>query len=258
MFNCRCIHLSFNFVSRKFNNVSSVCHEKKIRKVRTVRIIFLALASFAVPARNLSCQSWTRWITRQIRDACHNVVTVKIERFCGTRWMKRMQIHPARRRGREKKNEKIKLKRGSRGKMRGKSQMREEDELVPLAIFLTSSKTGTQRARIQSSSRNGIGRPSEKLAERSVSFTTRVADDTNWIARDATSSKTQLQAAIAWLRRVLPRSCCRWRKLSYVSRGTNSAWYSTWNEYDDVRDGIAMRIAQNDRVCKFVDSARTL
>ena len=73
------------------------------------------------------------------------------------------------------------------------------------------------------------------------------------IVEDATAD-----AAIAWLRRVLPRSCCRWRKLSYVSRGTDSAWYSTWNEYDDVRDGIAVRIAQNDRVCKFVDSARTL
>lgn len=82
--------LLLNFVSRKFNNIRLLyVMKKEIRKVRTVRIIFLALTSFAVPVRNLSCQSRTRRITRRTHYACRNIATVKIERFCWTKWAKR-------------------------------------------------------------------------------------------------------------------------------------------------------------------------
>lgn len=49
IFNCHCIQaLPFNFVSRQFNDISVRLHVTK-KKIREVRITFLALTSFAVP-----------------------------------------------------------------------------------------------------------------------------------------------------------------------------------------------------------------
>lgn len=174
-FNCYCIQaVPFIFVSRKFNNTIHLHVMKK--KIRTVRIIFLALISFAVPVRNLSCQSWTRRITRRIRDACRNIATVKIERFRRARW--------ARRNGCKFVLRDIKTQKERERKWGDKIEAKEQEERsaasckrgkkIRASRGLPSllSKTGTQRTRIRSSSRNEW--PSEKLAERSFSFNTRI------------------------------------------------------------------------------------
>lgn len=92
IFNCHCIQaVPFNFVSRQFNNISVRLHVTK-EKIRKYELHFWHLHRLQFQARNLSCQSQTRRITRRIRDACRDVATVKIERSRRTSWAKRMQI----------------------------------------------------------------------------------------------------------------------------------------------------------------------
>lgn len=186
VFNCHYIQtLLFNFVSRKFNNIRpfAVCHEERdTNSTNYISGTYIVCSSspqfilsivnktdnetdpLCVPQRAnvgfCDCQNRTFFVEPDGRNADANSRDIK------------------RQRGKGRKNGKTKLKRRStRTEMRQVAS--EGRRSTSRDLPFPSSKTGTQRARIRGSSRNG--RPSEKLAERPFSFATRVADDTNWI-----------------------------------------------------------------------------